>query len=114
MYPLVIISHENDIFRSSLQEKLLDFGYNYVIISKMKDILNIEDRCKFCIVIFDLCDDEFWSFSNSELVDTYLPKVSFLPVNATHYAIDDPHKIETYCNMVALTAKLSRWRYPGK
>ena len=114
MYPLVIISHENDIFRSSLQDKLLDLGYNSVIISRMKDILNIEDRCKFCIVIFDLCDDEFCSFSNRDFVDTYLPKASFLPVNATQYTIDDPHKIETYCNMVALTAKLSRWRYPGK
>jgi hypothetical protein len=112
--PTVIISHDNHDFCAGLQSKLQNFDYKTIITSGVNKILHIGIISEFCIVVFDLYDDEFWSFANSDLVDTHLPRASFLPVNAMNYVADESNKIETYYQMVALTAKLSRWRVKAK
>jgi hypothetical protein len=113
MNPFVIIMHDNVIFRSSLQNELIKIEYKVEIINDCEDIRRIQERNVFYLLVFDLFDDKAWSFMNSKVSKLHFLKASFLPVNAMQYKTDDINKIEIYCNMVALTTKLTRWRSRG-
>ncbi len=50
-------------------------------------------------------DDEAWVFVKSAL-QHWLPNAVTLPVNAMNFTERDATKIDTYCDMIALSKKL--------
>ena len=114
MKPSVIILHSNCNFSSDMRAKLSDFGFETIIISILDQLIEVFSKNNIVIIIADFCDDDFWLFSKSDFFTTYTARANIIPVNAINYVAYDSHKIETYYQMVALTAKISCWRSQTK
>lgn len=110
----VIILHKNCIFCFDMRTKLSNFGFETINFSEIDQLIEISRKKNWFIILADFCDDDFWLFTKSEFFTIYLPRANLIPVNAMNYVVYDSHKIETYYQMVALTAKLSRWRSQTK
>lgn len=101
----VVTLHACQDFRLAIDERLRSLGYYSITLPRVDDLITAGRRDDHCILLFDMFDDEAWAFVKSALQD-WLPNAVTLPVNAMNFTADDAKKIDTYCEMIALSKKL--------
>jgi hypothetical protein len=73
---------------------------------RVEDLIAAGRRDDHCILLFDMFDDEAWVFVKSAL-QHWLPNAVTLLVNAMNFTDRDATKIDTYCDMIALSKNCS-------
>lgn len=101
----VVTLHACENFRLAIDEKLFQLGYQTIALPRVEDLIAAGRRDDHCILLFDMFDDEAWVFVKSAL-QHWLPNAVTLPVNAMNFTERDATKIDTYCDMIALSKKL--------
>jgi hypothetical protein len=101
----VVTLHACENFRLAIDEKLFQLGYQTIALPRVEDLIAAGRRDDHCILLFDMFDDEAWVFVKSAF-QHWLPNAVTLPVNAMNFTERDATKIDTYCDMIALSKKL--------
>ena len=101
----VVTLHACENFRLAIDKKLSQLGYQTIALPRVEDLIAAGRRDDHCILLFDIFDDEAWVFVKSAL-QHWLPNAVTLPVNAMNFTDRDATKIDTYCDMIALSKKL--------